>query len=149
MAKKNKHEQYKIFNREIILILSLFIILSLFSISCFQSNDTEIAVLFFIGAILAFLCAFLFPIYFVFSSKSLTAVWLLPFKKTIHWSSVSIIIEQKSIEYSLFSSAIDLPHYEIMYHYNYKGEETTKELDLPRNRKTKKLIEKYAKSKIV
>ena len=43
----------------------------------------------------------------------------------------------------------DLPKYEIVYRENYKGEIVIKNIDLPRNRKTKLLIEKYAKHKLV
>ena len=144
MAKKKQTEQYKVFNREIVLFSSMFIVLLTVSISCFLTNETDIALFLLAGAILVSLGVFLSPLYFVFSSKSLTAVWLLSFKKTIHWSSVNNIIENK-----LFSAVDDSAHYEIMYLYNYKGKQMIKRFDLPRNKKTRKLVEKYAKYKIV
>ena len=144
MAKKKQTEQYKVFNREIVLFSSLFIVLLMVSISCFLTNETDIALFLLAGAILVSLGVFLSPLYFVFSSKSLTAVWLLSFKKTIHWSSVNNIIENK-----LFSAVDDSAHYEIMYLYNYKGKQMIRRFDLPRNKKTRKLVEKYAKYKIV
>lgn len=144
MAKKKQTEQYKVFNREIVLFSSMFIVLLTVSISCFLTNETDIALFLLAGAILVSLGVFLSPLYFVFSSKSLTAVWLLSFKKTIHWSSVNNIIENK-----LFSAIDDSAHYEIMYLYNYKGKQMIRRFDLPRNKKTRKLVEKYAKYKIV
>ena len=39
--------------------------------------------------------------------------------------------------------------YEIMYHYNYKGTQMIRQFDLPRNKRTRKFVEKYAKYKIV
>lgn len=144
MAKKKQTEQYKVFNREIVLFSSMFIVLLTVSISCFLTNETDIALFLLAGAILVSLGVFLSPLYFVFSSKSLTAVWLLSFKKTIHWSSVNNIIENK-----LFSAVDDSAHYEIMYLYNYKGKQMIRRFDLPRNKKTRKLVEKYAKYKII
>ena len=144
MAKEKQTAQYKVFNRQIILFLSLFTVLLILSISCFLTNQTDVALLFLICAILVSLGVFLSPIYFVFSPKSITAVWLMSFKKTIHWSSVNSIIECK-----LFSAVDDLAHYEIMYNYNYKGKQMIRQFDLPRNKKTRQLVEKYANNKIV
>ena len=118
MAKKKQLETYKVFNRRIILFLALFIILLIISIKCFLTNDTEVALFLLAGAVLVSLGIFLSPLYFLFSSKSLTAIWLLPFRKTIYWSSVNNIIE-----YKLFSAVDDLAHYEIMYHYNFQIQE--------------------------
>ena len=109
-----------------------------------MTNDTKVELFLLVGAVLVSLGIFLSPLYFLFSSKSLTAVWLLPFRKTIYWSSVNNIIE-----YKLFSAVDDLAHYEIMYHYNYKGTQMIRQFDLPRNKRTRKFVEKYAKYKIV
>ena len=144
MAKKKQIETYKVFNRRIVLFLALFIILLIISIKCFLSNDTEVALFLLAGAVLVSLGIFLSPLYFLFSSKSLTAIWLLPFRKTIYWSSVNNIIE-----YKLFSAVDDLAHYEIMYNYNYKGAQMIRQFDLPRNKRTRKFVEKYAKNKII
>ena len=144
MAKKKQLPEYKVFNRQIILVLSLFIVLLIFSINCFLTNEIDFALLLLIGAILVFLISFSFPLYFVFSPKSITVVWLLPFKKTIHWSSINNIHENK-----WFSSIDHLPNYSIMYVYNHKGNQIIKEFDIPRNKRTKKFIEKYAKYKII
>ena len=95
MSEKKQTEQYKVFNRPIVLFLRLFIVLLIFSKVCFLTNDTDIALFLLAGSVLVFLGVFLSPLYFVFSSKSLTAVWLLSFKKTIHWSSINNIIEYK------------------------------------------------------
>lgn len=144
MAKKKPIETYKVFNRQIILFLALFIILLIISIKCFSTNDTDIAIFLLTGAILISLGIFLSPMYFVFSSKSLTAIWLVSFKKTISWGSINSIIE-----YKLLSAVDYFAHYEIMYRYNYKGKQLIKQFDLPRNKRTRKFVEKFAKHKIV
>ena len=141
---RKKNEQYKVLNRHVILFFGLFAVLLVLSVACFPANETGVALFLLISAVAASLGIFLSPIYFVFSSKSLTAVWLLSFKKTIHWSSVNTIIECK-----LFSAVDDLAHYEIMYLYHDKGKQTIRQLDLPRNKKTRKLMERYAGHKIV
>ena len=141
---RKKNEQYKVLNRHVILFFGLFAILLILSVACFLANETDVALFLLISAVAVSLGIFLSPIYFVFSSKSLTAVWLLPFKKTIHWNSVTAIIECK-----LFSAVDDLAHYEIMYLYHDKGKQTIRQLDLPRNKKTRKLMERYAGHKIV
>jgi glucose-6-phosphate-specific signal transduction histidine kinase len=144
MKKEKPTEQHKVFNRQIVLFFAVFIILLIFSISSFLSNENDIALFLFVGAFFVSLGMFLSPVYFIFSSKLLTAVWVLRFKKTIHWSSDNNIIECK-----LFSAVDDLAHYEIMYSYNYKGKHMVRQFDLPRNKRTRKYIEKYAKHKIV
>ena len=144
MKKIKTTEQYRVFNRQIVLFFCGFIVLLIFSISCFFSIENDIALFLLIGAVLVSFGIFLSPLYFVFSSKSLTAVWLLGRKKTIHWSSVNNIIECK-----LFSAIDDLAHYEIMYCYNYKGKQMIRQFDLPRNKRTRRYVEKYAKYKIV
>ena len=141
---RKKNEQYKVLNRHFILFVSLVAVLLILSVACFSANETDVALFLLISAVAVSLGIFLSPIYFVFSSKSLTAVWLLPFKRTIHWSSVNTIIECK-----LFSAVDDLAHYEIMYLCRDKGQQTIRQLDLPRNKRTRKLMERYAGHKIV
>ena len=141
---RKKNEQYKVLNRHFILFVSLFAILLILSVACFLANETDVSLFLLISAVAVSLGIFLSPIYFVFSSKSLTAVWLLSFKRTIHWSSVNTIIECK-----LFSAVDDPAHYEIMYLCRDKGQQTIRQLDLPRNKKTRKLMERYAGHKIV
>ena len=141
---KKKREQYKVLNRHFILFVSLVAVLLVLSVACSLANETDVSLFLLISAVAVSLGIFLSPIYFVFSSKSLTAVWLLPFKKTIHWNSVNAIIECK-----LFSAVDDLAHYEIMYLCRDKGQQTIRQLDLPRNKRTRKLMERYAGHKIV
>ena len=144
MAKKRQTEQYKVLNRQAVLFGCLFTVLFILTVTCFLANETDVALCLLACAVLVSLGIFLSPLYFVFSSKSLTAVWLLPFKKTVHWSSVHNVIE-----YTLFSAVDDLAHYEIMYLCRDKGKQTIRQLDLPRSKKTKKLMERYAGHKIV
>ena len=144
MTKKKQTEQYKVFNRQIFLFLCLCTVLLIFSTACFLINQASLALFLLAGAVLGSFGVFLSPMYFLFSPKSLTAFWLLPFKKKIHWSEVNNIIECK-----LFDAVDDLSHYEIMYSYNYKGKQMVRQFDLPLNKKTRAHVEKYAKRKIV
>ena len=88
--------------------------------------------------------AFVFPAYFVFSSKGVKAFWLLPFKKTVYWSAVNSIVE-----YKRFFSDDGSAKYVLNYRSEYNGRQTVREFELPRSKKIKKLVEKYAKYKII
>ena len=141
MAKHNKRiEKTVIFNRRILILIAIFILPLCF----FRSVDKEFAFVFFLLSFLALICIFFTPLYFVFTKREITVVWILQYKRTIPWASIKSIIGLKWGEVHR-----DLPKYEIIYHLNYKGYIVSKCFDIPRNKKTKTAIEKYAKHKIV
>ena len=141
MAKHNKRiEKTVIFNRRILILIAIFILPLCF----FRSVDKEFAFVLFLLSFLALICIFFTPLYFVFTKKEITVIWIFQYKRTIPWASIKSIIELKWGEVHR-----DLPKYEIIYHLNYKGYIVSKCLDIPRNKKTKTAIEKYAKYKIV
>ena len=141
MAKHNKRiEKTVIFNRRILILIAIFILPLCF----FRSVDKEIAFVLFLLSFLALICIFFTPLYFVFTKKEITVIWIFQYKRTIPWASIKNIIELKWGEVHR-----DLPKYEIIYHLNYKGYIVSKDFDIPKNKRTKKMMEKYAKYKIV
>lgn len=141
---KKKNEQYKVLNLRVFLFAVLSFVLLTVSFYFFITNDTEIAIFLLVAAIASALVFFLSPLYFVFSVTKLEVAWILPFKKTIFWSSIINIVE-----YKLFEAVDNASKYEIMYLISHKGKAVVKQLELPRNKKTRKLIEKYSKKKIL
>lgn len=141
--KVNKHdnETQKIINKQFYLYVLMSLIFLITSVLCFLTDDWEMAL--FVGAlsILFFVILLFTPRFFIFDSKKITVKYLVC-KKVIHYSSITNIIESK-----LFES--NLPKYEIMYLMKYKGESVIRQLDLPRNKKTKKMLQSYLKSNII
>ena len=138
-----KHIEDRIFNKQILLFPIVSVILLFSSILCVLTDDIGIALFTAILSVLMAIGIFVCPICFVFDSKKITVKYLIC-KKVIHYSSITNIIESK-----LFQSNDNLPKYEIMYLMKYRGESVIRQLDLPRNKKTKKVLQFYLKSKII
>ena len=137
-------EKTIIFNRRILFFVITFIIFFCFSISLLKSEYVELGILLLVVSIFISLGIFLSPLYFVFTKNEITVIWLFQYKRIIPWSSIKSIIELKWGEVHR-----DLPKYELIYHLNYKGYIVSKQFDIPRNKKTKRMFEKYARYKIV
>ena len=137
-------EKTIIFNRRILFFVIVFITFLCFSISLLKSKDVELGVLLLVVSIFISLGIFLSPLYFVFTENEITVIWLFQYKRIIPWSSIKSIIELKWGEVHR-----DLPKYELIYHLNYKGYIVSKQFDIPRNKRTKRMFEKYARYKIV
>ena len=137
-------EKTIIFNRRILLFVITFIIFLCFSISLLKSEDVELGIPLLVVSIFISLGIFLSPLYFVFTKNEITVIWLFQYKRIIPWRSIKSIIELKWGEVYK-----DLPKYELIYHLNHKGHIISKQFDVPRNKRTKQMIEKYAKHKIV
>ena len=105
-------------------------------IYCVTSNNTEGAL--FAGAVsaIAFVGCFVCPIRYIFDEKKLTAVFLTR-KQVILYSQVLSVMSC-----GLFESFDNLPKYEIIYMIKYKGRSVTKAIDIPKNKKTKRIFEK-------
>ncbi len=136
--------EYKVFNSHSILYGLLCLVLLATSIALFGSKDTEFAAVLLVCSLAAAFLFFMTPVRFVFSEKKLVIVWLLPIRKTIFWNSVINIIESRT-----WSSVDNISKYEIMYLVSRNKDTTVKQFDLPRNKKTKMLIEKYSGKRIV
>ena len=144
MKQHSKQKSSRIFNREILLYAVVSLVLLLSSLSFFSANEREIALFLLIPAIPIGAGVFLTPLYFSFSDKALTAVWLLSFRKTIFWSAINHISEEKF----LFSSD-HTSKYVIMYRCLVHKASAVREFSLPRNKRTRRFVEKYAKNKIL
>ena len=137
-------EKTIIFNRRILLFVITFIIFLCFSISLLKSEDVELGITLLAVSIFISLGIFLTPLYFVFTKNEITVIWIFQYKRIIPWSSIKSIVELKWGEVHR-----DLPIYGLIYQLNYKGYIVSKRFDIPRNKKTKKMFEKYARYKIV
>lgn len=139
---KNKTEEYVVFNKQILLFLFISILTFIASTHTFR-EDTTISISLLAFGIFLLLLILMIPTKFIFSNKQLRVIWLLPIEKTIFWSNVTTIIEN-----SFFSAIDDLSNFQIIYNSNYKGKSMVKVFKIPRNKKTKFYLNKYAKYKI-
>ena len=142
--KSKQTKQHVVFNRRILIFLFASVALLGFSIHFFRSQDKELGFTLLTIALFLSLGVFLTPLFFIFNKENVTVVWLFQNKRKIPWNAVGRIIAFKWGEVHR-----DLPKYEILYHLNYKGCIVTKQFDIPKTKKTEKLLEAYAKSKIV
>lgn len=141
--KNTKHIENKIYYKQFWLFLVLSAVLLFSAILCAFTDDMEIALIMAILSALIAIGIFVCPFCFIFDSKKITVKYLVC-KKVIHYSSVTSIIESK-----LFQSYENFPKYEMMYLMKYKGESVIRQVNLPRNKKIKKMVDTYLKSKIV
>ena len=106
-------------------------------IYCVTSNNTEGTLFTGIVSAVSAIGCFVFPIRYIFDEKKLTVVFLTR-KQVILYSQVLSVISC-----GLFESFDNLPKYEIIYMIKYKGRSVTKAIDIPKNKKTKRIFEKY------
>ena len=142
--KRKITEKTIIFNWRILIFLLVFVALICFSVYFFGSGEKGLGFTLIFIALFISLGLFLTPLYFVFAKNEITVFWLIPYKRVITWQSVKRIIEFKWGEVYK-----DLPKYELVYQISYKGTTVVKIFDIPKNRRTKKAIEKHAKYKII
>ena len=141
---KNKKDMGdKIYNKQFFIFPTVSVILLFSSLLCAFTDDVDIALFTAILSVLIAIGIFVCPICFIFDAKKVTIKYLVC-KKIIHYSSITSIIESK-----LFRSYENLPKYEMMYLMKYRGENVIRQVDLPRSRKIKKMVDAYLKSKIV
>ena len=133
----------KIFNRRILLFFLAFLLFIYISIDFFSSGDRKLGITFLVISWFVLLVLILSPIYFVFTKKEIKVVWLILQTKVITYNEIKSIVEKRWGE-----TYKDFPKYEVLYLTKYKGRSITKQLDIPRNKKTKTMMEKYVKHKI-
>ena len=133
----------KIYNKQFFIFPTVSVILLFSSLLCALTDDVDIALFTAILSVLIAIGILVCPICFIFDAKKVTIKYLVC-KKIIHYSSITSIIESK-----LFRSYENLPKYEMMYLMKYRGENVIRQVDLPRSRKIKKMVDVYLKSKIV
>ena len=131
-------------NTHLILCLFLFIVFIGLSISCALEKEIGLSIMFGIFVLLPIFVFAISPLYFVFSDECVQIIYNFGQKEKIKWSDIRNI----SLMGSWIGVGGGLPHYNIAYPKKEKrlffvvGE-------IQKTRKTKKLIEKYYKKKIV
>lgn len=134
--KTEKLKKYRALNTHIILWLFLFVSLSILAVLCIIEKEKGLAVAFSIFAIISISPLLLTPIYYVFTKKDITIVYLFGIKEKIEWWETKSITEEGS-----WLGGNGLPHYHIAYPKKKKrpffvtGE-------IVKTRRTKKLLKK-------
>lgn len=139
---KNQHESHTVYNKEFFIFLLLSV--ALFVLSFIFNDDTTVFIFLLIFAVISLVGIFIVPVKFEFTSKQIRLIWLLSFNKIIFWSNVDTIIEN-----NFFKKFDDIANYQIIYRTTYKGKSINKEVQIPLTKKTKIIVEKYAKYKIL
>ncbi len=138
------NKKHIVLNTHLILCLFLFIVFIGLSISCALKKEIGLSIMFGIFVLLPIFVFAISPLYFVFSNECVQIIYNFGQKEKIKWSDIRNI----SLMGSWIGAGGGLPHYNIAYPKKEKrlffvvGE-------IQKTRKTKKLIEKYYKKKIV
>ncbi len=131
-------------NAHLILCVALFIIFLALSISCAMGNEIGLSIMFGIFVLLPIFVFAISPLYFVFSDEYIEIVYNFGQREKIKWKDIRNI----SLMGSWIGAGGGLPHYVIAYPRKEKrlffvvGE-------IPKTRKTKKLIKKHYNKKII
>ena len=131
------------FNTHLLLCLLLFPIFLGLSVSCAMEKEIGLSIMFAVFILLPIFVFAISPLYFIFSDEHIEIVYNFGQKEIIKWSEIRNI----SLLGRWIGRGGGLPHYVIAYPRKEKrlffvaGE-------IPKTRKTKKLIEKYYKKKI-
>lgn len=137
------NRRYIVLNTHLMICLTLFPVFLALSVSSAMEQEIGLSIAF---ALLILLPLFVFaisPLYFVFSDGCIEIVYNFGQRETIKWSDIKSI----SVVGHWIGKGGGLPHYVIAYPRKEKrlffviGE-------IPKTRKTKKLIEKYYNKKI-
>jgi hypothetical protein len=132
------------FNTHLILCFVLFVAFLCLSISCAIEKEIGLSVLFAIFILLPVFVFAISPLYFIFSDECIEIVYNFRQRERIKWKDIKTI----SLMGSWIGAGGGLPRYEIAYPKKEKrlffvvGE-------INKTRRTKKLIMKYYKKKIV
>ena len=131
-----KENTYFSFNTYLIIYAIAILIFSALAVAFFMSGDAW-GILFLLIALLAAFIALVSPLYFQFSYKSVTIVYVLGDRETIPWTSVRNITL-----YGSWISHLDcLPYYQVAY--GHKKQKFYMNGEITKSRKNKKLIEKF------
>ena len=138
MKKTNeeKLKKYRALNTHIILGLFLFVSLSVLAVFGFIEKENGLAIGLSIFAAISISPLLFTPIYYIFTKKDVTIVYLFGIKEKIEWWETKSVTEEGS-----YFGGNGLPHYHISYPKRKKrpffvtGEIT-------KTRRTKKLLKK-------
>ena len=133
---EEKLKRYRALNTHIVLWLLLFALLSVLTAFCIVGKEKGLAIGFSIFAVISISPLLFTPIYYVFTKKDVTIVYLFGIKEKIEWWETKSITEKGS-----WLGGNGMPHYSISYPKRKKrpffvtGEIT-------KTRRTKKLLKK-------
>lgn len=144
MCKRQDEKKQIALNTHLILCLILSLVFLGLSISCAFENEIWLAIMFAIFTLLPIFVFTISPLYFVFSNEDVEIIYNFGQRERIKWNSVRSI----SLTGSWISKGGGTPHYVFSYP---KKEKTLFFVagEIPKTRKTKKLIKKYYKKNIV
>ena len=131
-------------NTQLLFFLVLVIVFVGLSICWLTEEGIGLGILFGVFGLLLLLISLISPMYFVFSDEGVEIVYHFRQKEYIKWSDIRSI----TVRGGYFTKGDGLPCYDIAYPVKEKrpffvvGE-------IQKTRKTKKLIEKYYKKKII
>lgn len=144
VRKSQEDKRYVALNTHLIFFIVFFLVFLGLSISCAVENEVAMAVMFSIFALLPIFVFFISPLYFVFDDNAVKIVYNFGQEETIEWNCVRSI----SLMGSWLGGGGGLPHYVFAYPKKEKqiffvvGE-------IPKTRKTKKIIKMYYKKNIL
>ncbi len=140
MSHENKNEIA--LNTHLFLYLFIFAFFQLFADISPLEHDVIGAIVFVLFNVCIIFVFFISPLYFVFDECSVTIVYHFGQRESILWRDIlSVYIKDKRIGKGILTN----------YVFNYPRKEQRKFFirgEIPKTRKTKKLIEKYYKKKI-
>ena len=131
------------FNTHLIRSFVLFIVFLGLSISCAIEKDTDLSIIFAVFILLPVFVFSISPLYFAFSDECIEIVYNFGQREKIRWNDIRSISLRGS-----WIGAGGLPRYVIVYPRKEKGLFFVVG-EIQKTRKTKKLIEKYYKKKIM
>lgn len=141
----NDEEKHIAFNKQIFLLIFMFVLFLLLGVSVLSSKDGLGYAIFFLILCLVPIFAFLIsPMYIVFTPREITVVYLWGLKERIEWKQIRNITEYGS--YLVKGSG--LPEYQIAYPRKEKYPFFV-DSSIPKTHKTKKMVKRYYKGSII
>lgn len=131
------------FNTHLIPVFVLFVVFLSLSANCAIGDEIALCVGFAMFALLTMFVFAISPLYFVFSDESVEIVYHFKQREQIQWGDIRSI----SFEGSWFHSLSGPPHY-VIAHPQKQKRWFFVEGEIPKTRKTQKLIMKYYKGTI-
>ncbi len=141
---KERNKKHIAINTHLILVLILFLVFICSSIASALANEIGLAIGFGIGTALPIFVFIISPLYFVFDDNEVMIVYNFKQKLIIPWESIRGI----SLMGHWIGAGGGLPHYIIAFPQKEKRAFFVNG-EIPKTRRTKKLIKLYYKKNIV
>ena len=144
MNTPDEQKKYIAFNTQLLFIGAVFLCFLGCCILGFSEREYGFAIFFLFLCLLAVFIFLLFPVSVVFTSQDVTIVYFWGIREQIPWNRIRSITATGS----WFLRHTDLPHYNVAYP---KTEKTPFFVNgnIPKTRKTKKLLKQFYKKDII